>query len=92
MARRYEPLADGPDPDDLLRREPGEPTEPIVIETWVGQVGNSSYTIRYRILDEVGHVAAEAMTKLACLDLDTGRPIRMDAELRALLQRLLIPD
>ena len=66
--------------------------EPIVIETWVGQVGNSSYTIRYRILDEVGDVAAEAMTKLACLDLETGRPIRMDAELRALLQRLLIPD
>ena len=65
--------------------------EPIVIEMWVGHVGNSSYTIQYRILDEVGDIAAEAMTKLACLDLETGRPVRIDAELRALLQRLTIP-
>ena len=65
--------------------------EPIIIEMWVGHVGNSSYTIQYRILDEVGDIAAEAMTKLACLDLETGRPVRIDAELRALLQRLTIP-
>jgi acyl-CoA thioester hydrolase len=65
--------------------------EPIVIETWVGQVGNSSYTIEYRILDEVGDLAAEAMTKLACLDLETGRPVRMDPRLRDLLQSLTIP-
>lgn len=66
--------------------------EPIVIETWVGEVGRSSYTIRYRILDEVGDVAAEAMTMLACLDLESGRPVRIDDELRALLMDLRIAE
>jgi acyl-CoA thioester hydrolase len=66
--------------------------EPIVIETWVGDVGRSSYTIRYRILDEVGDVAAEAMTMLACLDLESGRPVRIDDELRVLLMDLRIAE
>jgi acyl-CoA thioester hydrolase len=66
--------------------------EPIVIETWIGHVGNSSYSVRYRILDEVGDLAAEAMTLLANVALETGRPIRLDAELRALLQALTIPE
>jgi acyl-CoA thioester hydrolase len=64
--------------------------EPITIETWVGSVGNSSYTVNYRILDEVGDLAADAMTKLACVDLATGRPVRIDAELRALLKSLTL--
>ena len=53
-------------------------------------MANSSYSIRYRILDEVGDVAAEAMTLLACIDLETGRPVRIDAELQALLRELVI--
>lgn len=65
--------------------------EPIVIETWVGQVRNSSYTIEYRILDEVGDVAAEATTRLACLDLSTGRPIRINPHLRQELVGMMRP-
>lgn len=64
--------------------------EPIVIETWIGEVARSSYVVRYRIIDEDGDVAAEAMTKLACLDLESGRPVRIEGELRALLADLRI--
>jgi acyl-CoA thioester hydrolase len=64
--------------------------EPIVIETWLERLGNSSYTIRYRILDESGELAAEASTVMAVVDPATGRPIRIHAELRAKLEPLTI--
>lgn len=66
--------------------------EPIVIETWVSHLGNSTYTIAYRILDETGDVAAEASSVMAVVDPGTGRPVRMSAELRALLVPLTISE
>ncbi|MBK9740320.1 MAG: acyl-CoA thioesterase [Actinobacteria bacterium] len=66
--------------------------EPIVIETWVSHLGNSTYTIAYRILDETGDVAAEASSVMAVVDPATGRPVRMSAELRALLVPLTITE
>jgi acyl-CoA thioester hydrolase len=65
--------------------------EPIVIETWVSHLGNSSYTVRYRIIDEAGDLAADASSVLAVVDPRTGRPVRIPAELRALLVPLTIP-
>ena len=59
--------------------------EPVIIETWVEHLGNSSYTFRYRILDEHGDVAAEASSVMAVVDPETGRPIRIHPELRAVL-------
>lgn len=59
--------------------------EPVIVEIWVDRVGNSSYTLGYRIFDEIGDVAAEASTVMAVVDPATGRPVRMSAELRARL-------
>jgi len=64
--------------------------EPIIVETWVSHMGNSSYTIQYRILDEVGDVAAVASTLMAVVDPATDRPIRMSPQLRALLTPLTL--
>jgi acyl-CoA thioester hydrolase len=64
--------------------------EPVLIETWITQLGNSSYTIAYRILDEHGDCAAEASTVMAVVDPVSGRPIRMHEELRAVLTPLRI--
>jgi acyl-CoA thioester hydrolase len=66
--------------------------EPIVIETWISHLGNSSYTIRYRVFDESGDIAAEASSVMAVVDPESGRPIRMNAELRALLEPLRMPE
>jgi len=66
--------------------------EPVVIETWVAHLGNTSYTLRYRIIDEHGDVAAEASTVLAVVDQESGRPVRMVAELRAVLEPLRIQE
>lgn len=63
---------------------------PIIIETWIEHLGNSSYTIRYRVLDEHGDLAADASTLMAVVDPESGRPIRIHAELRALLEPLTI--
>ena len=65
-------------------------TEPLIVETWIEGLRNSSYTVRYRIIDESGDVAAEASTVCAVVDPGTGRPIRMNAELRAVLGPLTI--
>jgi len=62
--------------------------EPIIIETWLTQLGNSSYTIAYRVLDEVGDVAATASSVMAVVDPVTNRPIRMSPQLRELLTGL----
>jgi acyl-CoA thioester hydrolase len=67
--------------------------EPIIIETWVTHLGNSTYTIAYRVLDESGDVAATASSKMAVVDPTTNRPMRMSPELRALLEPLtVLPD
>ena len=64
----------------------GYSREPVVIEAQVTDLARTSYSIVYRILDERGEVAAEAMTRLAVVDATTGRPMRMPASLR---ERLL---
>lgn len=64
----------------------GYSRDPVVIEASVTDMARTSYSIVYRILDEHGEVAAEASTRLAVVDAQTGRPIRMPEELR---ERLL---
>ena len=59
--------------------------EPVVIEIWIVHLGNSSYTIRYRILDEHGDVAADASSLMAVVDPESGRPIRIPPQLRGML-------
>lgn len=65
-------------------------TEPLIIETWIEGLRNSSYTVRYRVIDESGDVAAEATTVCAVVDPVTTKPIRMNAELRAVLEPLTL--
>jgi len=50
-------------------------TEPLTIETWVNVVGNTSYRMKYRILSEVGELAAEAESIMVCFDNDKAIPI-----------------
>ena len=57
--------------------------DPVIVETWVTRVGNSSYDFAYLIVDEVGDLSAEGSTTMACIDRASGRPIRLPAELRA---------
>jgi len=64
--------------------------EPIVVEVWVSKIGNTSYTLSYRILDEHGDLSAEASTTMATIDPDSGRPTRLPANLRDVLEGLRI--
>ncbi len=64
--------------------------KPLIVETWVEGIRNSSYTVRYRIIDEQGDIAAEAATVCAVVDPVTTKPIRMNDELRALLEPLTL--
>lgn len=61
--------------------------EPVIVEIWVERIGNSSYTLGYRILDEHDDVAAEATTVMAVVDPQAGRPIRMSDDLRSVLEQ-----
>lgn len=64
--------------------------EPVIVEVWVSKVGNSSYTLAYKVLDENAALSAEATTTLACIEPSTGRPTRIPDELRSLLEGLRI--
>ncbi|MFM1964632.1 MAG: hypothetical protein RL134_357 [Actinomycetota bacterium] len=64
----------------------GYSREPLVIEAQVTDMARTSYSIVYRILDDHGDVAAEATTRLAVVDAESGRPMRMPEALR---ERLL---
>ncbi len=64
--------------------------EPIIVEVWVSKIGNTSYTLSYRILDEIGDLSAEASTTMATIDPATQRPTRIPDNLRAVLEGLRI--
>jgi acyl-CoA thioester hydrolase len=60
----------------------GYSREPVIIEARVTEMARTSYSIVYRILDDSGDVAAEATTRLAVVDAESGRPMRMSEALR----------
>lgn len=60
--------------------------DPVIVRTWIPRVGNSSYDFAYVMLDEHGDVAAEATTTMACVDRETGSPVRIPVELRAAME------
>ncbi len=62
-------------------------TDPLTVEVWISSVGNTSYRMKYRILNEVGELAAEAESVMVCFDNDKAVPI--PDKLRSALQRIL---
>jgi acyl-CoA thioester hydrolase len=61
------------------------------VRVWlrVGEIRGASFAFEY-LVDAGGEVAAEARTMLACVDNRTGRPVRMDPELRKTLETLQV--
>ena len=59
--------------------------DPVPIDVWVSHLGNSSFTVRYEILDDGGPVYAKAGTVLVPFDVEAGRPRRLSQEERAAL-------
>ena len=62
--------------------------EPLIVEIWVSEIGRTSYTFSYRILDEQGQVASEAKSVMVAVDMESGSPMRISVELRAALVTL----
>jgi acyl-CoA thioester hydrolase len=66
--------------------------EPIEIDTWTSDIRQSSFTVRYRIRDQLaGLVLADAMTVLVPFDLKAGRPRRLAPNEREFLKGYLEP-
>ena len=63
--------------------------EPVSVDTWVSKLGNSSFTLRYEVLDDAGPVYAKASTVLVPYDVDAGRPRRLSSEERIALEPYL---
>lgn len=64
--------------------------EPLIVEIWVSEIGRTSYTFSYRILDENGQLASEAKSVMVAIDIETGAPMRVSDELREALSTLLV--
>jgi acyl-CoA thioester hydrolase len=58
------------------------------VQVWlrVGEIRGASFVFEY-LVEAGGEVAAEAMTRLACVE-KTGRPVPIEAEVRATLETL----
>jgi acyl-CoA thioester hydrolase len=59
----------------------------VVVWLRVGEIRGASFTFEFAV-EANGGVAAEAVTDLACVNNQTGRPVRMDPGLRATLETL----
>ena len=61
------------------------------VQVWlrVGEIRGASFTFEY-VVAANDEVAAVAMTVLACVDNQTGKPVRMDPGLRATLETLQV--
>ena len=64
----------------------GHHRDPIQIDVWIESMARSSYVLGYRVRDEKGTTVAEATSRLAVVDPDTGRPIRIPEEIRSRLE------
>ncbi|GAA2920496.1 thioesterase family protein [Streptomyces thioluteus] len=60
--------------------------EPVTIETWVTRVGTASTTVSYEVKDEE-RTYVRASTVVVPVDLETGRPRRLTAEEKELLEQ-----
>ena len=59
---------------------------PIRIDVWIESLARSSYVLGYRVRDENDVLVAEATSRLAVVDPESGRPIRIPEALRARLE------
>ena len=59
------------------------------VRVWlrVGETRGASFTFEY-VVEAGGEVAAEAVTRLACVDKQTGRPVPIDPDVREKLASL----
>jgi acyl-CoA thioester hydrolase len=59
------------------------------VRVWlrVGETRGASFTFEY-LVEAGGEIAAEAVTKLACVDKKTGRPVPIEPDVRATLETL----
>jgi len=59
------------------------------VQVWlrVGEIRGASFVFEY-LVETAGEVAALAITQLACVDKQTGKPVPIDADVRATLETL----
>ena len=66
--------------------------EPVTVEVWIPTIGAASYQFAYRILDDDGSVAADALSDKAYFNPETKSASRIPLDVRALLTDALEPD
>jgi len=69
--------------------------EPVLIETWVSQLGHASFTLRYEIKEarsDPAVVYAAASTVMVPFDISAGRPRRLAADERLALEPFVAAD
>ncbi|WP_058235450.1 acyl-CoA thioesterase [Devriesea agamarum] len=77
------------------RRQLGYRRDGVIVRLWISKLGGASLTIDYLILtrdDPDGRDPyAAARTALVTVDASTGKPVRLDAEARDVLERYTNP-
>jgi acyl-CoA thioester hydrolase len=65
--------------------------ERLVVYTWIGRIGNTSFTSEHAIRNERGEWVARGQGVLVMFDYEQGRPVPIDPRVRSLLEEHLTP-
>ena len=70
---------------EIVYRRPISLADEVRVRIRVGETRGASFTFEY-LVEAGGEIAAEAVTKLACVDKTTGKPVPIEPEVRAKLE------
>ena len=72
---------------EISYRRPLGLEEDVRVWLRISEIRGASFVFDY-IVEADGEIAAEATTRLACVDKSTGRPVPIDPDVRATLEKL----
>jgi len=73
---------------EISYRRPLGLEEEVLVWLRISEIRGASFVFEY-VVEAGGEVAAEATTRLACVDKSTGRPVPIEPDVRATLETLL---
>lgn len=72
---------------EIEYRRPVSLEHAVTVWLRVGEIRGASFTFEY-VVEAAGEAAATAVTRLACVDKRSGRPVPIDPQVRATLEKL----
>lgn len=74
----------------IIYHSPGQITDQIVVEVTCTHIGESSFTLGYKVINQENELRAEGESVLVCMDYTVGQIIQIPESFLSILQEHLI--